>query len=121
MPAEGGYPAYLATRLSNFYERAGSVEITGSPTRTGSVTIVGAVSPPSGDFSEPVTKTTKRFVKAFWALDAKLAYACHYPSINWTDSYSLYEGLESYWDKSIEEGWADYAMKLAIYFQNREN
>lgn len=105
MPTEGGYPAYLSSRLSNFYERAGFVETLGSPQRNGSVTIVGAVSPPSGDFSEPVTKTTKRFIRAFWALDARLAYARHYPSINWIDSYSLYENLGEYWDKNIEEGW----------------
>ncbi len=106
MPAEGGYPAYLSTRLASFYERAGLVTPLGTPNRSGSITLVGAVSPPSGDFSEPVTKTTKRFVKAFWALDAKLAYSRHYPSISWTDSYSLYsEHLEEWWDK-LGRGWA---------------
>ena len=100
MPAEGGYPAYLPTRLANFYERAGYVTPYGSPTRKGSITIIGAVSPPSGDFSEPVTNSTKRFVSAFWALDAKLAYSRHYPAIRWTNSYSLYgDQLESWWDK----------------------
>ncbi|MHA1109719.1 MAG: V-type ATP synthase subunit A [Promethearchaeota archaeon] len=106
MPAEGGYPAYLSTRLANFYERAGLVTPLGMPKRVGSITIVGAVSPPSGDFSEPVTKTTRRFVKAFWALDAKLAYSRHYPSISWTDSYSLYsENLEGWWNQ-LGKGWA---------------
>ena len=106
MPAEGGYPAYLSTRLASFYERAGLVTPLGTPSRIGSITLVGAVSPPSGDFSEPVTKTTKRFVKAFWALDAKLAYSRHYPSISWTDSYSLYsEHLEEWWNK-LGRGWA---------------
>ncbi|MHA1620015.1 MAG: V-type ATP synthase subunit A, partial [Promethearchaeota archaeon] len=105
MPTEGGYPAYLATRLSNFYERAGFVQVLGKGDRFGSITIVGAVSPPGGDFSEPVTTNTKRFVKAFWALDANLAYARHYPAVNWTDSYSLYDGVAEYWDKNIQEGW----------------
>ncbi|MHA1520615.1 MAG: ATP synthase beta subunit C-terminal domain-containing protein [Promethearchaeota archaeon] len=105
MPTEGGYPAYLATRLSNFYERAGFVQVLGKGDRLGSITIVGAVSPPGGDFSEPVTTNTKRFVKAFWALDANLAYARHYPAVNWTNSYSLYEGVAEYWDENIQEGW----------------
>ncbi|MCF2141532.1 MAG: V-type ATP synthase subunit A [Candidatus Lokiarchaeota archaeon] len=107
MPTEGGYPAYLATRLSNFYERAGFVQVLGKGNRFGSITIVGSVSPPGGDFSEPVTTNTKRFVKAFWALDARLAYARHYPAVNWTDSYSLYDNLEEYWEENIEKGWQD--------------
>jgi V/A-type H+-transporting ATPase subunit A len=106
MPAEGGYPAYLATRLASFYERAGLVSPLGTPDRTGSITLVGAVSPPSGDFSEPVTKTTRRFVKTFWALDAKLAYSRHYPSISWTDSYSLYSDNLKEWWHELGEGWA---------------
>ncbi len=107
MPTEGGYPAYLATRLSNFYERAGFVQVLGNGNRFGSITIVGSVSPPGGDFSEPVTTNTKRFVKAFWALDARLAYARHYPAVNWTDSYSLYDNLEEYWEENIEKGWQE--------------
>ena len=107
MPTEGGYPAYLATRLSNFYERAGFVQVLGKGERLGSITIVGSVSPPGGDFSEPVTTNTKRFVKAFWALDARLAYARHYPAVNWTDSYSLYDNLEEYWEQNIEKGWQE--------------
>ncbi|MFX1380635.1 MAG: V-type ATP synthase subunit A [Promethearchaeota archaeon] len=94
MPAEEGYPAYLPSKISSFYERAGVVNILGEDTSTkerfGSLTIIGSVSPPSGDFSEPVTATTKRFVQAFWALDANLAYSKHYPAINWLNSYSNY-------------------------------
>ncbi len=107
MPTEGGYPAYLADRLSSFYERAGRVKTLGSNDREGSITIVGAVSPPSGDFSEPVTSNTKRFVKAFWALDPELAYARHYPSVNPQESYSLYDGLEKFWEKNIHPWWQD--------------
>jgi V/A-type H+-transporting ATPase subunit A len=112
MPAEGGYPSYLASRLSNFYERAGFVVPYGSPNRMGSITLVGAVSPPSGDFSEPVTKTTKRFTRAFWALDAKLAYSRHYPAISWTDSYSLYGNYLDKWWNSIEKGWNQARIKV---------
>ncbi|MFX1591936.1 MAG: V-type ATP synthase subunit A [Promethearchaeota archaeon] len=94
MPAEEGYPAYLPSKISSFYERAGVVSILGENNtdkeRFGSLTIIGSVSPPSGDFSEPVTATTKRFVQAFWALDASLAYSKHYPAINWLNSYSNY-------------------------------
>ena len=102
MPAEEGYPAYLPSRLSNFYERAGVVKTFGNDTfsnvKIGSLTIIGSVSPPSGDFSEPVTSTTRRFVQAFWALDANLAYSKHYPAINWLDSYSNYpEYLLDWW------------------------
>ncbi|MFW9896533.1 MAG: V-type ATP synthase subunit A [Candidatus Thorarchaeota archaeon] len=94
MPAEEGYPAYLPSKISSFYERAGVVNLLGGNytdhERNGSLTIIGSVSPPSGDFSEPVTATTKRFVQAFWALDASLAYSKHYPAINWLNSYSNY-------------------------------
>ncbi|MHA1718500.1 MAG: V-type ATP synthase subunit A [Promethearchaeota archaeon] len=112
MPTEGGYPAYLATRLSNFYERAGLVQVLGKPERLGSITIIGAVSPPSGDFSEPVTTNTKRFVKSFWALDPKLAYARHYPSINWLSSYSLYDNLAEYWEEHINKNWEEYRTEV---------
>lgn len=106
MPTEGGFPAYLASKLASFYERSGVIRPFGNPIRSGSITLIGAVSPPSGDFSEPVTKTTKRFTRTFWALDAKLAYSRHYPSINWRDSYSLYhEIVYRWWDKNIEPGW----------------
>ena len=95
MPAEEGYPAYLPSKLSSFYERAGQVNVLGN--RSGSLTIIGSISPPSGDFSEPVTATTKRFVQAFWALDANLAYSKHYPAINWLESYSNYPEYISEW------------------------
>jgi V/A-type H+-transporting ATPase subunit A len=90
MPSERGYPAYLAGRIASFYERAGRVRALGSPEREASVTIIGAVSPPGGDFNEPVTIHTSRFTGVFWALDADLAYSRHFPSINWMKSYSLY-------------------------------
>jgi len=90
MPGEEGYPAYLASRIAQFYERAGVVECIGSEPRRGSLTAIGAVSPPGGDISEPVSQATMRIVKVFWGLDASLAYARHFPAINWLNSYSLY-------------------------------
>ena len=106
MPAEEGYPSYLASRLAEFYERAGRVRALGGPDRDGSVTLVGAVSPSGGDFTEPVTTHTMRFIKTFWALDAKLAYSRHYPSINWMNSYSGYLGdISTWWEKEVSEGW----------------
>jgi len=109
MPAEEGYPSYLASRLAEFYERAGRVEALGSPDRHGSVTIVGAVSPPGGDFTEPVTSHTKRFIRVFWALDTKLAYSRHYPAINWILSYSAYVDLVSdWWHKNVDPRWREY-------------
>ncbi len=106
MPAEEGYPSYLASRLAEFYERAGRVRAHGSPERDGSVSIVGAVSPSGGDFTEPVTTHTMRFIKTFWALDAKLAYSRHYPSINWMNSYSGYlTDVAKWWSKNISEDW----------------
>ena len=97
MPGEEGYPAYLASRLSQFYERAGVVECLGSDERRGSVTAIGAVSPPGGDISEPVSQATMRIVKVFWALDSSLAYARHFPAINWLTSYSLYVDTLAPW------------------------
>jgi len=106
MPAEEGYPAYLPSKLSNFYERAGVISTLGSGNeRIGSLSIIGSVSPPSGDFSEPVTATTKRFVQAFWALDAKLAYSKHYPAVNWLKSYSNYSEYVSDWWKVRDIKW----------------
>jgi V/A-type H+-transporting ATPase subunit A len=104
MPAEEGYPAYLAGRLAEFYERAASVEtLAGS---TGSVSVVGAVSPPGGDFSEPVTQHTKRYIRCFWALDKSLASARHFPSINWLDSYSEYlEDVAGWWRTEVGVDW----------------
>ena len=114
MPGEEGYPAYLSARLSEFYERAGLVESLAG--MGGSITIIGAVSPPGGDFSEPVTQNTLRIVKVFWALDAKLAQRRHFPSINWLNSYSLYsKGLTEWYNENVSPEWVklrDNAMDL---------
>jgi len=108
MPAEEGYPSYLASRLAEFYERAGRIRALGSPDRSGSVTIVGAVSPSGADFTEPVTTHTIRFIKTFWALDTRLAYSRHYPSINWMNSYSGYlEDVSKWWKQNISPEWYD--------------
>ncbi|WP_457620387.1 ATP synthase subunit A [Methanopyrus sp.] len=116
MPGEEGYPAYLASRLAEFYERAGRVVCLGSDDRVGSVTVVGAVSPPGGDFSEPVTQNTLRIVKVFWALDSKLADRRHFPAINWLQSYSLYlDDVEKWWHEEIGSDWRelrDEAMEI---------
>ncbi len=110
MPGEEGYPAYLASRLSQFYERAGVVQCLGSDDRQGSVTAIGAVSPPGGDISEPVSQATMRIVKVFWALDSSLAYARHFPAINWLTSYSLYlDNLAAWYNEQFGEA----------YMQNR--
>ena len=104
MPGEEGYPAYLASRLAQFYERAGSVECLGSDERRGSLTAVGAVSPPGGDLSEPVSQATMRIVKVFWSLDSSLAYKRHFPAINWLNSYSLYlDSLKPWFDENLGE------------------
>ena len=104
MPGEEGYPAYLAARLSEFYERAGKVKALCG--KEGSITVIGAVSPPGGDFSEPVTQNTLRIVKVFWALDAKLAQRRHFPSINWLNSYSLYtKALGPWYDEKVSPEW----------------
>jgi V/A-type H+-transporting ATPase subunit A len=106
MPGEEGYPAYLASRLADFYERAGRVMVDCSEERHGSITVVGAVSPPGGDFSEPVTQNTLRIVKVFWALDADLADKRHFPSINWLRSYSLYlDNVKDWWHEEIGGDW----------------
>ncbi|HEU4605272.1 MAG TPA: V-type ATP synthase subunit A [Nitrososphaera sp.] len=108
MPAEEGYPSYLASRLAEFYERAGRVRALGSPNRAGSVTLVGAVSPSGADFTEPVTTHTIRFIKTFWALDTRLAYSRHYPSINWMQSYSGYlEDVSKWWKENVTGEWYD--------------
>jgi V/A-type H+-transporting ATPase subunit A len=102
MPGEEGYPAYLASRLAQFYERAGSVACIGTEERRGSLTAVGAVSPPGGDLSEPVSQGTMRIVKVFWALDSALAYKRHFPAINWLNSYSLYlDALKPWFDENL--------------------
>ncbi|HEY9386309.1 MAG TPA: V-type ATP synthase subunit A [Nitrososphaeraceae archaeon] len=108
MPAEEGYPSYLASRLAEFYERAGRVRALGSPERAGSVTLVGAVSPSGADFTEPVTTHTIRFIKTFWALDTRLAYSRHYPSINWMQSYSGYlDDVSKWWKQNVSPEWYD--------------
>ena len=106
MPAEEGFPAYLPTRLAQFYERAGMVSTLAGI--KGSITIIGSVSPPGGDFSEPVTQHTKRFIRCFWALDRELANARHYPSISWLDSYSEYaDEVAGWWEEKIDPEWKD--------------
>jgi V/A-type H+-transporting ATPase subunit A len=109
MPGEEGFPAYLASRLSEFYERAGRVKALGRPERFGSVTVFGAVSPPGGDFSEPVVRNTVRYVQSFYALDYSLATRRHFPAINWLISYSLYvDFVKEYWDKISGGKWSGY-------------
>ena len=111
MPAEEGFPAYLASRLSAFYERAGMMQnLNGTE---GSVTIIGAVSPQGGDFSEPVTMNTKRFVRCFWGLDKSLAYARHFPAIHWLTSYSEYiNDLASWYMDNVDKKFVDYRNRL---------
>jgi V/A-type H+/Na+-transporting ATPase subunit A len=114
MPAEEGYPSYLASRLAEFYERAGRVRALGSPDRAGSVTLVGAVSPSGADFTEPVTTHTIRFIRTFWALDTRLAYSRHYPSINWMQSYSGYlEDVSKWWKENVTGDW--YNLRAESY------
>lgn len=108
MPGEEGYPAYLGSRTAQFYERSGIVKCLGNEDREGSLTLIGAVSPPGGDLSEPVTQNTLRVTKVFWGLDAKLAYRRHFPAINWLSSYTLYtDNVKDYWDKEISPEYAE--------------
>jgi V/A-type H+-transporting ATPase subunit A len=115
MPGEEGYPAYLGSRTAGFYERAGAVLCKGNGNK-GSLSVIGAVSPPGGDFSEPVTQNTLRVTKVFWALDAKLAYKRHFPAINWLQSYTLYDGdLRGFYDRTVDPSYManrDRAMKI---------
>ena len=118
MPGEEGYPAYLSSRLAEFYERAGSVVTLGSQGRTGAVTAIGAVSPPGGDISEPVSQATLRTVKVFWGLSAKLAYARHFPAIDWLTSYSLYlDRLEPWFNKEVDPDWTAMVQKVMNMLQ----
>jgi len=120
MPGEEGYPAYLSTRLAQFYERAGRVIPLGTK-KEGSISVIGAVSPPGGDFSEPVTQSTLRVTKVFWALDAKLAQRRHFPSINWLTSYSLYLGaLEPWFAKNVAPDWASLVGEMMSTLQEEE-
>jgi len=119
MPGEEGYPAYLASRLAQFYERAGSVNTLSN--ERASITVIGAVSPPGGDFSEPVTQNTLRVIKTFWALDAKLAQRRHFPSINWLTSYSLYkEILEEWYETNISPEWIPLTEEMMSLLQDEE-
>ncbi|RLF13268.1 MAG: ATP synthase subunit A [Thermoprotei archaeon] len=118
MPGEEGYPPYLGARLAEFYERAGRVVTLGSEDRVGSVSIIGAVSPPGGDFSEPVVQSTLRIVKVFWALDTALAYRRHFPAINWLTSYSLYlETLEEWFRKNVAPDWPELRREAMAILQ----
>ncbi len=113
MPGEEGYPAYLGSRIAQFYERAGRVISLGSEDREGSLSAIGAVSPPGGDISEPVTQATLRIVKVFWALDADLAHQRHFPAINWLTSYSLYlDNLGKWYNENVKEDWIELRQKL---------
>ncbi|GKB34320.1 V-type proton ATPase catalytic subunit A, partial [Tanacetum coccineum] len=121
MPADSGYPAYLAARLASFYERAGKVKCLGGPERDGSVTIVGAVSPPGGDFSDPVTSATLSIVQVFWGLDKKLAQRKHFPSVNWLISYSKYStALESFYEK-FDSDFIDIRTKAREVLQREDD
>lgn len=116
MPAEEGFPAYLPSRLSEFYERAGRAEVLGG--REGSITVIGAVSPQGSDFSEPVTQNTKRFTRCFWALDKSLAYARHYPAINWIDSYSEYfTDLDPWFEENLGGDFIKFRHRISALLQ----
>ena len=122
MPGEEGYPAYLASRLAQFYERAGVVQCMGSEDRVGSLTAVGAVSPPGGDLSEPVSQGTMRIVKVFWSLDASLAYRRHFPAINWLNSYSLYlDTMKPWFDEHYGPAFMDNRNKAMSLLQEEDN
>lgn len=118
MPGEEGYPAYLGSRLAQFYERAGRVETLGREKREGSLTVIGAVSPPGGDLAEPVTQATLRVVKVFWGLDASLAYRRHFPAISWLTSYSLYaEDMGAWFGRQVDEGWMENRREMMRLLQ----
>jgi V/A-type H+-transporting ATPase subunit A len=117
MPGEEGYPAYLASRLAEFYERSGRVRCLGQPERNGSVTLVGAVSPPGGDFSEPVTQNSLRVTGTFWALDYELSRRRHFPAINWTRSYSLYD-LQGWYASEVAPGWPELVREATALLQH---
>jgi len=122
MPGEEGYPAYLASRLAQFYERAGVVQCMGTEDRTGSLTAVGAVSPPGGDLSEPVSQGTMRIVKVFWSLDASLAYRRHFPAINWLNSYSLYlDTMKPWFDEHFGPAFMENRNKAMSLLQEEDN
>lgn len=119
MPGDEGYPAYLASRIAEFYERAGRVVSQGSEGREGALTAIGAVSPPGGDLSEPVTQSTLRIVKVFWGLDYALSYARHFPAINWIDSYSLYQDkMDRYFDEKVDDTFSNSRIQAMSLLQD---
>ena len=118
MPGEEGYPAYLGSRLAQFYERAGHVIALGKDGREGALSVIGAVSPPGGDISEPVSQATLRIVKVFWGLDSALAYKRHFPAINWLTSYSLYlDNVKGWFDENVSEEWMQNRQKMMRLLQ----
>jgi V/A-type H+-transporting ATPase subunit A len=118
MPGEEGYPAYLSSRLAEFYERAGVVKVLGSGDITGAISAIGAVSPPGGDISEPVSQATLRIVKVYWGLSSKLAYARHFPAIDWLQSYSLYlDRLEGWFNENVAPDWSGMVQKTMNILQ----
>ncbi len=122
MPGDEGYPAYLGSRAADFYERAGKVLSLGSEQREGALTVIGAVSPPGGDLSEPVTQATLRIVKVFWGLDSQLAYRRHFPAINWLNSYSLYLDKISPWmDDNVASDWTELRTRAMSLLQEEAN
>ncbi|WP_070110584.1 V-type ATP synthase subunit A [Clostridium acetireducens] len=122
MPGDEGYPAYLGSRVADFYERAGKVFCLGKENREGALTVIGAVSPPGGDLSEPVTQATLRIVKVFWGLDSQLAYRRHFPAINWLNSYSLYLDKVGEWmNKNVAEDWTEFRSKAMTLLQEESN
>ncbi|WP_061312941.1 V-type ATP synthase subunit A [Clostridium botulinum] len=119
MPGDEGYPAYLGSRLADYYERAGKVECLGNDGRIGSITAIGAVSPPGGDISEPVSQSTLRIVKVFWGLDAQLAYQRHFPTINWLTSYSLYaDTIDKWMNGNVAENWGALRLEAMTILQD---
>ena len=118
MPGEEGYPAYLGSRLAQFYERAGHVISLGKEKREGALSVIGAVSPPGGDISEPVSQATLRIVKVFWGLDSSLAYKRHFPAINWLTSYSLYlDNMEKWFNENVASDWMSDRQKMMSLLQ----
>jgi V/A-type H+-transporting ATPase subunit A len=119
MPLEEGFPAHLPAQLAEFYERAGKVKTLSSG--EGSITVIASISPPGGDFSEPVTSHTKRFVRCFWALDKDLANSRHYPSISWIDSYSEYiPDIKGWWHKHVDENWLNLRYEIMELLQKEQ-
>ncbi len=122
MPGDEGYPAYLASRVADFYERAGFVKCLGNDDRQGALTVIGAVSPPGGDISEPVSQATLRIVKVFWGLDYALSYRRHFPAINWLNSYSLYQDkMDKYMDENIDKSFSKHRISAMALLQEEAN